>query len=80
MRGITAAAGPEPRTPNDPEPGSRCPVPESPSALTIPPMEVHLIDGTYELFRHYYAMPSARDARRPRSRARCAASSRRCSA
>src|SRR5919106_5271294 len=25
-------------------------------------MEVHLIDGTYELFRHYYAVPSARDA------------------
>ena len=25
-------------------------------------MEVHLIDGTYELFRHYYALPSARDA------------------
>jgi 5'-3' exonuclease len=25
-------------------------------------MEVHLIDGTYELFRHYYAMPSAKDA------------------
>ena len=24
-------------------------------------MEVHLIDGTYELFRHYYALPSARD-------------------
>lgn len=24
-------------------------------------MEVHLIDGTYELFRHYYAVPSARD-------------------
>ncbi len=24
-------------------------------------MDVHLIDGTYELFRHYYAMPSARD-------------------
>jgi 5'-3' exonuclease len=24
-------------------------------------MEVNLIDGTYELFRHYYAMPSARD-------------------
>jgi len=23
---------------------------------------VHLIDGTYELFRHYYAVPSARDA------------------
>src|SRR5678810_466579 len=25
-------------------------------------MNVHLIDGTYELFRHYYALPSARDA------------------
>jgi 5'-3' exonuclease len=25
-------------------------------------LEVHLIDGTYELFRHYYAMPSARDS------------------
>ena len=24
-------------------------------------MDVHLIDGTYELFRHYYALPSARD-------------------
>jgi 5'-3' exonuclease len=24
-------------------------------------MEVHLIDGTYELFRHFYALPSARD-------------------
>jgi len=24
-------------------------------------MQVHLIDGTYELFRHYHAMPSARD-------------------
>ena len=27
-----------------------------------PPLEVHLIDGTYELFRHFYAVPSARDA------------------
>ena len=26
-------------------------------------MDVHLIDGTYELFRHYHALPSARDAR-----------------
>ena len=26
-------------------------------------MDVYLLDGTYELFRHYYAMPSARDAR-----------------
>jgi 5'-3' exonuclease len=25
-------------------------------------MEVHLVDGTYELFRYYYALPSARDA------------------
>ena len=25
-------------------------------------MEVYLIDGTYELFRHYYALPHARDA------------------
>lgn len=24
-------------------------------------MELFLIDGTYELFRHYYAVPSARD-------------------
>ena len=24
-------------------------------------MNVYLVDGTYELFRHYYAMPSARD-------------------
>ncbi len=25
-------------------------------------MQVHLVDGTYELFRHFYAVPSARDA------------------
>jgi len=25
-------------------------------------MEVYLVDGTYELFRHYYALPSAKDA------------------
>jgi 5'-3' exonuclease len=25
-------------------------------------MQIHLVDGTYELFRHYYAVPSARDA------------------
>src|SRR5277367_943742 len=25
------------------------------------PLEVYLVDGTYELFRHYYALPSARD-------------------
>ena len=26
------------------------------------PLNLYLIDGTYELFRHYYALPSARDA------------------
>ena len=26
------------------------------------PLHIHLIDGTYELFRHYYALPAARDA------------------
>jgi 5'-3' exonuclease len=25
-------------------------------------VRIHVIDGTYELFRHYYALPSARDA------------------
>src|SRR4029453_1501929 len=25
-------------------------------------MDVHLVDGTYELFRHYYAVPKASDA------------------
>jgi 5'-3' exonuclease len=25
-------------------------------------MEIHLIDGTYELFRHYYALPKMRDS------------------
>ena len=24
-------------------------------------MKIHLIDGTYELFRHYFALPSTRD-------------------
>jgi 5'-3' exonuclease len=26
------------------------------------PLEIYLVDGTYELFRHYYAVPSARAA------------------
>src|ERR1700761_2282120 len=26
------------------------------------PLELYLIDGTYELFRHYYAVPSAHDS------------------
>src|ERR1041385_8687528 len=25
-------------------------------------MKVHLVDGTYELFRHYYALPKHRNA------------------
>ncbi|HEY3739396.1 MAG TPA: 5'-3' exonuclease H3TH domain-containing protein [Bryobacteraceae bacterium] len=25
-------------------------------------VDIHLVDGTYELFRHFYAVPSARDA------------------
>jgi len=25
-------------------------------------VEIFLVDGTYELFRHFYAMPSARDS------------------
>ena len=24
-------------------------------------MDIHLVDGTYELFRHFYALPPARD-------------------
>ncbi len=28
----------------------------------MPQITVHLIDGTYELFRYFYALPSARDA------------------
>ena len=26
-------------------------------------MDIHLIDGTYELFRYFYAVPSAQDTR-----------------
>ena len=25
-------------------------------------MEIYLVDGTYELFRHYYAVPPAKDS------------------
>jgi len=25
-------------------------------------LEIYLVDGTYELFRHYYALPSAKDS------------------
>ena len=31
--------------------------------LSLPDLtDIHLVDGTYELFRHYHALPSARDA------------------
>ena len=30
-------------------------------ADTVKALDVHLVDGTYELFRHYFAVPSARD-------------------
>jgi 5'-3' exonuclease len=30
--------------------------------IKISVVDVHLVDGTYELFRHYYAVPKARDA------------------
>jgi hypothetical protein len=42
-----------------------------------PRMKVYLIDGTYELFRHYYALPSARMSTAWRSR-QSEASSPRC--
>jgi 5'-3' exonuclease len=32
------------------------------SSFQLPAMKIYLIDGTYELFRYYYALPSARDA------------------
>ena len=31
------------------------------SLLNLQPMDVYLIDGTYELFRHFYALPSETD-------------------
>jgi len=30
--------------------------------VILGPVIVHLVDGTYELFRHFYALPAARDA------------------
>ena len=29
--------------------------------MPSPPFEVHLVDGTYELFRHHFAVPSHLD-------------------
>ena len=31
-------------------------------SVAVSGIRVHLVDGTYELFRHFYALPSARDA------------------
>jgi 5'-3' exonuclease len=31
------------------------------TAITESTVKIHLIDGTYELFRHYFALPSAKD-------------------
>jgi 5'-3' exonuclease len=36
---------------------------KSPSRSGASRLKVHLVDGTYELFRHYFAVPKARDAR-----------------
>ena len=35
---------------------------------TYPSMLIHLVDGTYELFRHFYAVPPEKNARRPGGR------------
>jgi 5'-3' exonuclease len=37
-------------------------VPRQDTLITEAALDVYLIDGTYELFRHYYALPSAREA------------------
>jgi 5'-3' exonuclease len=39
--------------------GSRAPACR---AATLPVMKIFLVDGTYELFRHFFAVPHARDA------------------
>ena len=38
------------------------------SVSEAPRMQVHLVDGTYELFRHHFAVPSHLDRRRHRGR------------
>jgi 5'-3' exonuclease len=37
------------------------PLPDRVISPSEPALDVHLIDGTYELFRHYHALPSAKD-------------------
>ncbi len=41
-----------------------CPCPGGlyPAGAEAGSVIIHVVDGTYELFRHYYALPSARDA------------------
>ena len=49
-----------------PGPSGPTPLPYAPDTLTRLGrfgLDVYLIDGTYELFRHYYALPPARDAK-----------------
>lgn len=40
---------------------SAAPFGRVPRVLSEYALEVYLVDGTYELFRHYYALPSAKD-------------------
>ena len=35
---------------------------QSANAVHFQLMDIHLVDGTYELFRHFYAVPSAKDS------------------
>jgi 5'-3' exonuclease len=37
------------------------PAPSPQSLFVYCPVDIHLVDGTYELFRHFYAVPPARD-------------------
>ena len=37
-------------------------MPELKLGPTYEAVQIHLVDGTYELFRHFFAMPSHRDA------------------
>lgn len=56
MRPFFSASGPEVlSSPVEPSPPVRY------RCRGAQALKVHLIDGTYELFRHYYALPSARD-------------------
>ena len=45
-----------------PDEGSGIAIRDSRSGIRDQRLHVHLIDGTYELFRHFYAVPSAKEA------------------